>query len=122
MNTVIKIMFSDLSKKQFHETLDAFWSEYNYFNHKNDPFESNKFIWNSKYICDGNSNLCHHKYPLPYIKVLCFVACRVTSKILWVGSAERSWGDVKKIKAGKISALGSDISEKKSIVYISACI
>ena len=37
-------------------------------------------------------------------------------------SEERSWGDVKKIKSGKISALGSDISDKKSVVYTSACI
>ena len=51
-----------------------------------------------------------------------FVACRVTSKILGIGSAERSWGDVKTIKSGKRSALGSDISEKQSIMYTSACI
>ena len=39
-----------------------------------------------------------------------------------IGSAERSCGDVKTIKSGKRSALGSDISEKHSIVYTSACI
>ena len=33
-----------------------------------------------------------------------------------------SCGDVKTIKSGKRSALGSDISEKQSIVYTSACI
>ena len=36
--------------------------------------------------------------------------------------AERSWGDVKTIKSGNISSLGSDISEKQSILYTSACI
>ena len=46
----------------------------------------------------------------------------MTSKILGIGSADRSWGDVKTIKSGKRSALGSDISEKQSIVYTSACI
>ena len=46
----------------------------------------------------------------------------VTSKILGITSAERSWGDVKKIKSGKISAPGSDIYEKQSVVYKSACI
>ena len=45
-----------------------------------------------------------------------------TSKILGIGYAERSWGYVKTIKPGKISDLGSDISEKQSIVYISSCI
>ena len=43
-------------------------------------------------------------------------------KILGIGSAERSWGDVKTIKSGKISSLGSDISDKQSIVYKSDCI
>ena len=41
----------------------------------------------------------------------------MTSKILGIGSAKRSWGDIKTIKSGKISAPGSDISEKNSIVY-----
>ena len=36
-----------------------------------------------------------------------------------IGSAERSWGDVKTIKLGNRSAIGSDISEKQSIVYTS---
>ena len=64
----------------------------------------------------------HQKYSLPSTKVLGFVVCRVTSKILGIGSAERSWGYVKTIKSGKRSALGSDISEKQIIVYTSACI
>ena len=87
-------------------------SEYNLFNHKNDAFDSYDFIWNSKYITDGNSNLWNQKYSLPPTKVLGFVACRVTSKILGIRSAERLRGDVKTIKSGKRSDLGSDISEK----------
>ena len=42
--------------------------------------------------------------------------------MLGIGSAEHSWGDVKTIKSGNISALGSEISNKQIIVYISACI
>ena len=64
----------------------------------------------------------YQKHSLSSTTVLGFVAYRVTSKILGIGSAERSWGDVKTIKSGKRSALGSDISEKHSIVYTSACI
>ena len=122
MNNVIKSLFAESTEKELHESLDTFWSEYNLFNHKNDPFDSNDFIWSSKDITDGNSHLWHQKYSLPSTKVLGFVACRVTSKILGIGYAERSWGDVKTIKSGKRSALGSDISEKQSIVYTSACI
>ena len=43
-------------------------------------------------------------------------------KNIEIGSAEHSWGDVKKIKSGKRSALGSDISEKQSFMYTSDCI
>ena len=42
-------------------------------------------------------HLWHKKYSLPSTKVLGFVAFRVTSKILGIGSAERSWGYVKTI-------------------------
>ena len=33
-----------------------------------------------------------------------------------------SWGDVKTIKSGKISAISSDVSEKQIIVYTYTCI
>ena len=61
VNTVINALFSGSSGKEFHETLDAFCSEYTNFNHKNDPFNSNKFIWCSKYIRDGNMHQWHQK-------------------------------------------------------------
>ena len=46
-----------------------------------------------------------------------FYSLQGNSKTFGIGSAERSWGDVKTIKSGKISSLGSDISEKQIIVY-----
>ena len=60
-----------------------------------------------KYIRDGNSHLWHQKYLIPCTKVLVFVACRFTSKVLVIGSAERSWVDVKTIEYGKRSAISS---------------
>ena len=51
-----------------------------------------------------------------------FCSLQGNLKILGIGSAKRSWGDVKTIKSGNRSALGSDISEKQSIVYTSDCI
>ena len=109
MNNVIKTLFSGSTEKELHGTLDTFWSEYKNSNQKNDPFDSNEFIWNSKYISDGNSHLWHKKYSLPSAKVLGFVACKVTSKIPGIWSSGSSWGDVKTIKSAKRSALGSDI-------------
>ena len=122
VNNVIKSLFVGSTGKELHETLAMFWSEYTNFNHKNYPFDSNKFIWNSKNIRDGNSHLWHHKHSLMSTKVLGFVACKVTSKILGIGSAERSWGDIKTMKLGNRSSLGSDIYDKQIIVYTYNCI
>ena len=122
MNTVIKSFFGGSTEKYSHETLDTFWSEYTNFNHKNDRFGSNDFVWNIKDISDGNIHQWYQKYPLPRTTVIGFVAFRVTSKTPGIGSAERSWVHVKKIKPGKRSAIVSDISEKQSIVYTSTCI
>ena len=117
MNTVIKILFYGSTEKELHENLDTFWRKYTHLNHKNNPFDSNEFIWNSKDISDGNIHLWYQKYSLPSTKVLGFVAFRVTSKYLGIWSAERSWDDVKTIKSGKRSAIFSEISEKQIIVY-----
>ena len=64
----------------------------------------------NKYIRDGNSHLWRLKYRLPCTKVLGFVACRVTSKVLGIGAEDRSWGYVKTIKFGKIYSTSSDVS------------
>ena len=102
VNNIIKSLFSGSTEKDLHGTLDTFWSEYKNFNQKKYPYDRKYFIWNSKDISDGNSHIWHQNYSLPSTKVLGFVACRVTSKTLGIGSAERSWGDGKKIKSGKI--------------------
>ena len=61
--------------------------------------------------------ICGIKYSLPCNKVLVFVTCRVTSKVLGIGSEERYWGDVCTIKSGKRSAISSDVSGKHIIFY-----
>ena len=103
-------------------TQDMFWSEYTYFDNKIGSFDTDEFIWKIKAIKYCNSHLWHQKYSFPCTKVLGFVACRVALKVLGIVASERSWGDVKTIKSGKISAISSDVSEKHSIVYTSAYI
>ena len=85
-----------LYEEELHGTPDTFWSKLTNFNHNIDPFESNRFIYISKYTCAGNSHLWHQKYYLPFTKFICFVAFRVTSNFLRMRSVERSIGDVKK--------------------------
>ena len=55
-------------------------------------------------------------------RCLVFSAYRATSTIIGIGDAEGSWGDVKTMKYVKRSDISSNISEKQSIVYTSACI
>ena len=122
VNNVINTLFSGASEEEMNVTLDFFWNEYTTFENKVVSYDANEFILKRKDISDGNSHLWHKKYSLPFTKVIGFFACRVTSKVLGIGAAERSWGDVKTIKYGKRSAISSNVSEKQSIVYTSACI
>ena len=122
VNNVIKTLFSGASEEEMSVTQDIFWTDYTNFDKKIGSFGADEFIWKSKDIKDGNSHLWHQKYSLPCTEVLGFVACRVTSKVLGIGAAERSWGDIKTIKSGKRSDISSDVSEKQTIVYTSACI
>jgi hypothetical protein len=71
---------------------NKFWDEFRDFTTNSGPFSS---------MNNGKSYLWHQKYSLHHTKVLGFVACRVTSKILGIGAAERAWGDVKTLKSNK---------------------
>ena len=110
VNNVINTLFHGTSEDEMAVTKDIYWTEYNEFDNKIGSFDADEFIRKRKDIRDGNSYLWHQKYSLPCTRVLGFVECRFTSKVLVIGAAEHSWGDVKTIKSGKISAISSDIS------------
>ncbi len=97
-----------------------FWKEYNAFLKKLTPFHV-KAHWNSPYMTQGQSCwLWHKQYLLPYTKVLGFVLCRVTSKVLGIGAAERSWGKLKDINLGHRSHIGDESVEMRTILYTTA--
>ena len=81
-------------------TLDIFWTVCTAFYNKISSFDTEEFIWRIKDIRDGNNHLWYTKYSLSCTEVLPFVACRVISKILVIGVAERSCGDVETTKSG----------------------
>ncbi len=68
-------------------------------------------------VLEGRSHIWHETYSLQYTKVLGFVACRVTSKRLGIGSGEHAWSDVKQIKDGKRSNLSGDSLENRAILF-----
>ena len=122
VNVVIKTLFCGIPDDEMNDTLDTFWSECNAFNYKNGIYDSDDFIWISKDILQGNSHIWHQKHSLPYTKVLGFLASMVTSKMIGIGAAKCSWGDVKTIKYDNISSIISDVSDKQSIVSAYDCI
>jgi len=101
--------------------VDKFWDEWNKFQNKLEEF-SRENIWTGKDATEGISYRWHQKHSLPHTKVMGLVACRVTSKTLGIGCAERSWGDTKSLKERKCSNLGSGRLEKQSVCYTSACL
>jgi hypothetical protein len=59
----------------------------------------------------------HHTWTLPRTKVLGTLACLVLSKNLGIGTAERNWKQVKKIKNGDHANLGNTVTAKITNVY-----
>ncbi len=98
--------------------IDSFWNELNAFQNCTHPYHEPS-RWATYNVTKGNSYLWHEKYSIPYTSVLGFVVCRITSKLCGIGPAERSWGGVKQIKEGKRSHLSGELTEKRTILFVS---
>jgi hypothetical protein len=101
---------------------NLFWEEFDFFHNKAGPFENREHIWVSGDVRSGASHIWHSKNSLRYTKVFGQLACRVCSKILGIGSAERAWGDVKHLKTNKRSHISADRVKKQATIYGSHCI
>ncbi len=91
--------------------------EFDQYHKKEGRFANRDHIWNSLDIQNGLSHMWHSRNSLRYTEVLGQLACRVTSKILGTGSAERNWGDVKHLKTNKRAHLSSDRVKKQSTIF-----
>ncbi len=76
--------------------------------------------WATYDATQENSFLWHEKYSIPYMSVLGFMACRVTSKLCRIGPAKRSWGRVKQVKDRKRSHLSGKLTEKRTVFFVSS--
>jgi hypothetical protein len=101
------------------QIIDTFWNEFKAFQNCDRPYHD-LHKWAGPDVIAGRSYLWHEKYSIPYTTVLGYVACRVTSKLCGIGPAERSWGAVKQIKTGQRSHLSGELTEKRSIIYVSS--
>ncbi len=97
--------------------IDTFWNEFGHFQNKNGVYGLRPGRLLLLDVLNGNSYLCHELYSLLDTSVLGYVACHVTSKRFGIGSAERSWVDVKQIKDGKQSNLGGTSHENRRVLF-----
>ena len=72
-------------------------------------------------LLDGNSHLWHKKNSVRFTSILGKLACLVCSKILGIGSAERSWGDVKHLKSDKRSKLSGEATKMQGTIFGASC-
>lgn len=103
------------------ENINLFWEEFDQFCQRKGVFANREHIWNSSDVLKGNAHLWHYRNSFRYTEILGKLACRVTSKILGIGSAERSWGDVKHLKTNKRSHLSGDRTKKQATIYGAYC-
>jgi hypothetical protein len=119
-----KVMGGDFAddSNELNEMLNTFWDEFEMFKTKTGPFDK-AYIWSNQNqdITQGRSHIWHKKNSYFQTKVLGKFACRVCSKIVGMGSAERNWGDVKYLKSEKRSHLSSEAVEKQATIFGASC-
>lgn len=113
----IKKMYHPIQDQELGVICNTFWTEFNQFQTKTGPGYSRSHIWDSDEIKHGNDHLWHKLYSIPFTKVFGLVACRVCSKPLGCGNAERNWGTFKHLKTGKRSHLSGDKAQKQATVF-----
>ena len=59
VNNFIKTLFHGVPEDKVAVTQDTFWTEYTEVDNNNGSFYADEFIWKSKDIRDGNSQLWH---------------------------------------------------------------
>ena len=81
------------------------------------PYD-NEQLWNSPLCSAGDSHLWHANFSsvIP-ARELTYVACKVCSKVLGIGSCERAWGAAKAQKDGQRTCLSAKALEKTATLY-----
>jgi len=120
-----KMMASGLAddSDELAAIMNTFWDEFEQFKTKSGCY-GKSYIWSNSQNSDiltGASHFWHKKYSYCYTKVLGKFACRVCSKIVGIGSAERTWGTVKHLKTDKRAHLSPEAVEKQATIFGASC-
>jgi hypothetical protein len=107
-----------VSSMSLPDIIDTFWNEFKAFQNCTHPYHEPS-RWATYDITKRNSYLWHEKYSITYTSLLGFVMCCVTSKHCTIGPAKRSSGRVKQVKDGKRSHLSGELTEKRTVLFVS---
>ena len=122
MVIVVIKLYCYQSEEELGQIIDQFWIEHEKSWSKTSSFETS-YIWKSFTIKYGKSYLWHNMYPNPFTKFLGLVGCRVTSKVLGIGTSEINWKEYKHIQRGQRSRLQTSHSADVTYDHIgNACI
>jgi hypothetical protein len=122
VSNLVRRLFSHLTlPHKVARMVDSFWTDWKAFHLKLKPYDDNG-IWDVGTVAEGKSHEWHDIHSLHKTESFGFVACRTTSKALGIGSAERSWGDVKTLREGKRCNIGSGRLEKQAVCYTHSCL
>lgn len=110
------------NSQEYCDFMSRFENELYEFRTKSGKYDE-PYIWNENDpdLLQGRSHHWHHKHSLIRTTYLGKTACRICSKLVGMGSAERSWGDVKHLKSSKRSHLSSQAVEKQATIYGASC-
>lgn len=117
IESVIAKQYYPIEDAELGRLITIFWAEWNQFQTQQGPSYGRVWIWDTPELKHGNDHLWHKLYSIPYTEVFGKVACRVCSKPLGCGNAERSWGVLKHLKSGKRSHLTGERAQKQATVY-----
>ena len=95
--------------------IDKFYEELGEFQNKTGWFTS-KHIWMSAKNPEMVPYVWHKNYSLPYTQYLGKIACRVLSKVMGIGEAERHWKKNKHMRIGQRAKLSPEKAKKQACI------
>jgi len=121
LKRVMNKLFVHLGEQMAERKITEAMKQFHLFRNKLCPFNAETW-WNHEYAKNGESHLWHKHHTLDYCKELAYVACRVCSKLLGIGSCERVWGNTKIQNDGQHTSMSSSNLEKTATLYGANCL
>jgi len=103
---------------KYHQAVGGFWREWQQFHGRTAAYSDENPCWHETNLSiDEEIHKWHQVWTYKKDAWLGKLACRVTSKIVGIGNAERNWGAVKILKSGQRSHLSSAVVSKQATLF-----